>query len=151
MRRCSPPGACPTRRRGPPRRRRCAGSPSTTSPTVRPCSPAVGSPGSGARSRREEAPSGARQNGPVPPRLLALLTAPSLDQKGAGQGRPVFRMADTSEPAVSALDLGVTRGDGVFETISIGAGRAQATEPHLGRLARSAAMLELPEPDLDAW
>jgi 4-amino-4-deoxychorismate lyase len=49
------------------------------------------------------------------------------------------------------LDLGITRGDGVFETISIGAGRAQATDAHLARLARSAAMLELPEPDLDAW
>ena len=60
-------------------------------------------------------------------------------------------MVDTEQPLLGALDLGVTRGDGVFETISIGGGRAQATEPHLGRLARSAAMLELPEPDLDAW
>jgi 4-amino-4-deoxychorismate lyase len=54
-------------------------------------------------------------------------------------------------PIVQALDFGVTRGDGVFETISVGAGRAQALEPHLARLQRSAAMLELPTPDLAAW
>ncbi|MGN6742173.1 MAG: aminodeoxychorismate lyase [Amnibacterium sp.] len=85
------------------------------------------------------------------PRLLAVLTAPSLDPDAAAPAEPVFRMADVEAPAVSALDLGVTRGDGVFETISIGAGRAQATEAHLGPLERSAAMLELPSPDLDAW
>ena len=85
----------------------------------------------------------------MPPRLLALLTAPSLDHPAPR--KPPFRLLDIEQPLVSALDLGVTRGDGVFETISIGAGRAQATEPHLARLARSAAMLELPEPDLDAW
>jgi 4-amino-4-deoxychorismate lyase len=85
----------------------------------------------------------------VPPRLLALLTAPSLDRPASR--KPPFRLVDAEQPVVSALDLGVTRGDGVFETISIGRGRAQATEPHLARLARSAAMLELPEPDLDAW
>ena len=45
------------------------------------------------------------------------------------------------------LDLGATRGDGVFETLGVGAGRAQAVDAHLARLARSAAMLELPEPD----
>ena len=87
----------------------------------------------------------------MPPRLLAVLTAPSRDAEGSAPAGPVFRMADVDQPVLHALDLGVTRGDGVFETISIGRGRAQATEPHLGRLARSAAMLEMPEPDLDAW
>jgi 4-amino-4-deoxychorismate lyase len=49
------------------------------------------------------------------------------------------------------MDLAATRGDGVFETISIGDGRAQALEPHLRRFAHSAALLELPPPDLDEW
>jgi 4-amino-4-deoxychorismate lyase len=39
----------------------------------------------------------------------------------------------------------------VFETIGVGSGRAQALDPHLARLARSAAMLELPEPDEAVW
>ena len=91
------------------------------------------------------------QNDGVPSRVLALLTAPSLSGARARRGEPAFRLADPAAPAVEVLDLGVTRGDGVFETISIGNGRAQALEPHLTRLARSAAMLELPEPDLAAW
>jgi 4-amino-4-deoxychorismate lyase len=49
------------------------------------------------------------------------------------------------------MDLSATRGDGVFETISTRAGKTQALEPHLARFAHSAALLELPPPDLDAW
>jgi 4-amino-4-deoxychorismate lyase len=60
-------------------------------------------------------------------------------------------LADPAEAALSVLDLAATRGDGVFETISVGAGHPQALEAHLARLARSSAMLDLPEPDLDAW
>ncbi|BDZ51812.1 4-amino-4-deoxychorismate lyase [Frondihabitans sucicola] len=58
---------------------------------------------------------------------------------------------DPSAPQVSVLDLGVTRGDGIFESIGVIDGRAQALEPHLARLAKSAAMLDLPAPDLDVW
>lgn len=88
------------------------------------------------------------QNGSVSDSVLAFLTTP--DAGGAASGDP-FRFADPAAPAVSVLDLGVTRGDGVFETLGVGDGRAQAVEAHLTRLARSAAMLELPEPDRDAW
>jgi 4-amino-4-deoxychorismate lyase len=87
----------------------------------------------------------------MPSRVAAVLPAPSLADPGRLPGDPAFRMVDPAAPVVSVLDLGVTRGDGVFETISVGRGRAQALEPHLTRLARSAAMLEMPEPDLDAW
>jgi 4-amino-4-deoxychorismate lyase len=79
--------------------------------------------------------------------VLAVLTAPAA---GGEVGEP-FRFADPATPLVSVLDLGVTRGDGVFETLGVGGGRAQALDAHLARLARSAAMLELPEPDEDAW
>jgi 4-amino-4-deoxychorismate lyase len=83
----------------------------------------------------------------VPDRVLAVLTAPAT----GGEVREPFRFADPGTPLVSVLDLGVTRGDGVFETMGVGAGRAQAVDAHLARLARSAAMLELPEPDEAAW
>ena len=54
-------------------------------------------------------------------------------------------------PQVQVMDLAATRGDGIFETISLGGGHAQALEPHLRRFAHSAALLELPPPDLDEW
>jgi 4-amino-4-deoxychorismate lyase len=87
----------------------------------------------------------------VPNRAVAVLNAPSLDAPPHDPSGPALTFVEPRTPIVEALDFGVTRGDGVFETISVGAGRAQAFEPHLARLQRSAAMLELPAPDLDAW
>lgn len=58
---------------------------------------------------------------------------------------------DPEVPLVFADDQAVLRGDGVFETILVRGGEAQKLPAHLERLARSAAILELPEPDLDAW
>lgn len=83
----------------------------------------------------------------MPDRVLAILTAPDA---GSAASEP-FRFADPEAPALHVLDLGSTRGDGVFETIGVGSGRAQAVDAHLARLARSAALLELPEPDDAAW
>jgi 4-amino-4-deoxychorismate lyase len=59
--------------------------------------------------------------------------------------------ADPAQPQLSVLDVGATRGDGIFETISIGAGHPQALDAHLERFARSARMLDLPAPDLALW
>ncbi len=50
-----------------------------------------------------------------------------------------------------ADDIGVLRGDGVFETILVRDGTARALEFHLGRLRRSAQALDLPEPELGRW
>lgn len=83
----------------------------------------------------------------MPDRVLAVLTAPAT----GGEAAEPFRFVDPSSPVLNVLDLGATRGDGVFETLGVGGGRAQALEPHLARLARSAAMLELPAPDDTAW
>lgn len=85
---------------------------------------------------------------------------------GAGAGRTVLAMlrfdddgsatlghelVDPTAPQLQVADLAATRGDGVFETISLGGGHPQALEPHLRRFAFSAALLDLPAPDLDAW
>ncbi|HEU0205787.1 MAG TPA: aminotransferase class IV [Pseudolysinimonas sp.] len=59
--------------------------------------------------------------------------------------------ADVAAPQLSVLDLAATRGDGVFETISLGNGHLQALEPHLARFAHSADMLDLPAPDAAHW
>lgn len=60
-------------------------------------------------------------------------------------------LADPEAPLLHADDLGVLRGDGLFETVLVVDGLPWQFEAHLARLARSAAMLDLPEPDLPAW
>ena len=70
----------------------------------------------------------------------------------ADDGTPAGHFpADVAAPQLSVLDLGSTRGDGIFETISLGNGHLQALEPHLARFAHSAAMLDLPTPDAAQW
>ncbi|MGV9749076.1 aminodeoxychorismate lyase [Nocardia farcinica] len=58
---------------------------------------------------------------------------------------------DADEPLLFADDIGVLRGDGVFETVLVRDGDACAIEFHLGRLRRSAQALDLPEPELSRW
>lgn len=52
-------------------------------------------------------------------------------------------------PVLCADDLGVLRGDGVFETIHVRAGRPWLLGEHLTRMARSAARLDLDFPARD--
>ncbi len=54
-------------------------------------------------------------------------------------------------PLLFADDLAAVRGDGVFETLLVRDGEACLVEAHLGRLAHSAKLLDLPEPDLTGW
>ena len=58
---------------------------------------------------------------------------------------------DPGQPLLFADDLAAVRGDGVFETLLVRDGRACLVESHLRRLAASAALMDLPEPDLGAW
>lgn len=59
------------------------------------------------------------------------------------------RFLTPEEPALSAVDHGVTVGDGLFETCAVYGGQAFALSRHLRRLARSAAGLGLTAPDED--
>jgi 4-amino-4-deoxychorismate lyase len=54
-------------------------------------------------------------------------------------------------PLLSADDLAVLRGDGIFETLLVRDGRACLVESHLQRLTQSAKLMDLPEPDLSSW
>jgi len=58
---------------------------------------------------------------------------------------------DADAPLLFADDMGVLRGDGVFETVLVRGGTACVLEFHLGRLRRSAQALDLPEPELSRW
>lgn len=60
------------------------------------------------------------------------------------------RLVAPDEPAISALDHGLTVGDGVFETLKVVGGQPFAMTRHLDRLERSAAGLGLDAPDRDA-
>ncbi|MBB1242855.1 aminodeoxychorismate lyase [Streptomyces durbertensis] len=58
-------------------------------------------------------------------------------------------LRDPANARVSIFDHGLTVGDGVFESVKTLDGHPFALTRHLARLARSAAGLGLPEPDLD--
>lgn len=60
-------------------------------------------------------------------------------------------LADPEAAHIRVDDLGLMRGDGVFETVLVVDGVPRELGPHLDRLARSAAMLELTPPDRPAW
>ncbi|MHB1172491.1 MAG: aminodeoxychorismate lyase [Lacisediminihabitans sp.] len=70
---------------------------------------------------------------------------------GTKRQHPGFVVADPDAPQLSMLDLGATRGDGIFESIGVTNGRMQALEAHLDRFAHSARMLDLPQPDPEVW
>jgi branched-chain amino acid aminotransferase len=54
---------------------------------------------------------------------------------------------DPHQAAVAGIDHGLVVGDGVFETLKVTEAGAFAVRRHLARLNRSAAALDLPEPD----
>ncbi|MDZ8199994.1 aminodeoxychorismate lyase [Microbacterium sp. SSW1-59] len=62
-----------------------------------------------------------------------------------------FRAVDPSAPALSIGELSTQRGDGIFESIGVVDGHAQEVGPHLERLAHSAALCDLPAPELTQW
>lgn len=55
------------------------------------------------------------------------------------------------QPVVTAFDQGLGRGDGVFESVAVVDGGTPHLAAHLVRLARSAELLELPDPGEPAW
>ncbi|MFF0814818.1 aminodeoxychorismate lyase [Rhodococcus sp. NPDC003318] len=60
-------------------------------------------------------------------------------------------LRDPDAPLLRADDLAAVRGDGVFETVLIRDGAPCTIELHLARLCNSAAALDLPAPDVEAW
>jgi 4-amino-4-deoxychorismate lyase len=72
-----------------------------------------------------------------PPRPLAVAVA--------GRG-----LVDPDEPVVHADDLGLLRGQAVFETVRVYGGRPFALDEHLERLARSAERVGIGPPDGEA-
>ncbi|KMS90608.1 aminodeoxychorismate lyase [Prauserella rugosa] len=59
--------------------------------------------------------------------------------------------ADPDQAHIRVDDLGLIRGDGIFETILVTNGVPRELDAHLDRFARSAAKLDMAEPDRAAW
>jgi 4-amino-4-deoxychorismate lyase len=55
------------------------------------------------------------------------------------------------EPVVTAFDQGLGRGDGVFESVAVTGDGTPHLDPHLARMANSAALLELADPGPAVW
>ena len=62
-----------------------------------------------------------------------------------------MRRQNVNLPHVFWDDAAVTRGDGCFETILIHGGEPVNMDAHIARFARSAALLDLPEPAAETW
>ncbi len=65
-------------------------------------------------------------------------------------------VVDADEPVVTADDLGLTRGDGCFDSarvITDASGHASVVDldDHLDRLAASAATMDIPDPTREEW
>lgn len=60
-------------------------------------------------------------------------------------------VVDPDVPLVYADDLAAVRGDGVFETLMLRQGVVHKLDRHSRRFVNSAAMLNLPEPDIALW
>ncbi|WP_326503633.1 aminotransferase class IV [Rothia nasimurium] len=65
------------------------------------------------------------------------------------QENPAGELVDATAPLINIEDQGLTRGDGVFETMLAANRRVRKFEAHLTRLAGSARLLDLPLPDED--
>jgi 4-amino-4-deoxychorismate lyase len=81
--------------------------------------------------------------------VVVTISRPSVDSTHTDA--PAFKVVPFDAPVVDAMNLGITRGDGIFETIGIVNGVVQDEEAHLRRFARSAEILELPVPDPNAY
>lgn len=63
----------------------------------------------------------------------------------------VPELIDPRKPVASAFDLGLVRGDGIFESLLVHNGGVRGLSAHLSRLSGSAELLGMEPPDRSAW
>ena len=64
---------------------------------------------------------------------------------------PAGRLVDAATPSLLATDQGVTRGDGIFESLLAVDGTPRKIQAHLERLAGSARTMDLVIPSAEPW
>lgn len=82
---------------------------------------------------------------------FALMIDPVASAEESADFSASLRVLDPSAPALELGELSAQRGDGVFESIGVVDGHPQELGPHLERLAHSAALCDLPAPNLAQW
>ena len=82
---------------------------------------------------------------------FALMIAPLAADDPAADMAATFTAVDPAAPALTVGELSTQRGDGIFESIGVVGGHPQEVEAHLERLAHSARLCDLPEPNLAQW
>lgn len=82
---------------------------------------------------------------------FALIIEPTAAAEQRPDFSDTFTVVDAAAPALSVGELSTQRGDGVFESIGVIDAHAQEVMPHLERLANSARICDLPEPNLEQW
>jgi 4-amino-4-deoxychorismate lyase len=83
---------------------------------------------------------------------VLLIDVAAADAAEPAEGwSSTIRRSSPDAPTLLVTDLAAIRGDGIFETLGVLGGHPQQVEPHLARLAHSAAMLDLPAPNAAQW
>ncbi|MFT8704074.1 aminodeoxychorismate lyase [Bifidobacterium aquikefiricola] len=81
--------------------------------------------------------------------VLGIADSARLFGEGAQHStEPLMTIVDAHERVVSPFDYAVTRGDGIFEATTVWHGTPISLQAHLRRLAHSAALMELPKPNV---
>lgn len=81
----------------------------------------------------------------------ALLVTPVAANDVRESYRDTFRFTAPDAAALPLTNNAVQRGDGIFETIGVFDQHPHQLEEHLQRLANSAQIMDLPEPNLAQW
>lgn len=82
---------------------------------------------------------------------LALVIDPAPATDTREDFGETFTRIDPSAPALSVGEMSTQRGDGIFESIGVIDAHPQEVTAHLERLAHSARLCDLPEPNLEQW
>lgn len=80
-----------------------------------------------------------------------LMIAPEPAESLLDDFSSTFTAVDAAAPALSVGELSTQRGDGIFESIGVVDGHAQEVAAHIERLAHSARLCDLPEPNARQW
>ncbi|REC98408.1 4-amino-4-deoxychorismate lyase [Microbacterium sp. AG157] len=82
---------------------------------------------------------------------FALVIDPVASDEERSDYADTLREIDPDGPALGVGELSAQRGDGIFESLGVVDGHVQEIEPHLARLVHSAALCDLPAPNLGQW
>ncbi len=80
--------------------------------------------------------------------VLVMIDRPDLARPDPAEA---LRAVDAGNGQVRVNDLGITRGDGIFEVAGALDRRVHALQAHLDRFTRSARLMDLPAPDHDVY